>query len=104
MASSVFIYIKNKIPSIAVLRCLGLKPFQAFWVYFIQISVLGFASVVVGAILGSLTQVALPYVLKDVLPYEVNLGISTKAIVEGVIIGSIVTGLFSMVPLSISIE
>ena len=99
VASSVFIYIRSKIPSIAVLRCLGVKPLEAFWIYFIQISILGFFSVLLGAFFGSLTQIVLPEILKDILPYEVNLGISAKAIMEGLIIGSVVTALFAVIPL-----
>lgn len=99
VASSVLIYIKTKIPSIAVLRCLGLKSADAFWIYFIQISVLGFFSVLTGSVLGSLTQIILPEILKDVLPYEVSLSISGRAIIEGMIMGSIITALFAVVPL-----
>ncbi len=99
VASSVFIYIKSKIPSIAVLRCLGMKGNQAFLVYFLQIMVLGFIGVLIGAALGSLLQVVLPILLKDVLPYEVKLSISWKAIFQGLTIGTLVTGLFALVPL-----
>ncbi len=99
VASSVFIYIKSKISSIAVLRCLGTKASDAFWIYFIQISVLGFLSVLTGVILGSLTQIVLPIILKDVLPYAVELSISPRAILEGLIIGSVITALFSIIPL-----
>ena len=99
VASSVFIYVKTKIPSIAVLRCIGMKGNQAFLVYFLQIFVLGFFSVAVGVILGSLLQVALPVILQDVLPYKVDLSISWRAVVQGMLVGTIVTGLFALVPL-----
>lgn len=99
VASSVLIYIKSKIPSIAVLRCLGVQGAQAFWIYFIQIFVLGFIGVIIGTTLGSVIQIALPVILKDILPYEVDLQISPKAIAEGLVIGTIVTSLFSLVPL-----
>ena len=99
VASSVLIYIKSKIPSIAVFRCLGMKGNEAFMIYFIQISVLGFIAVLLGAGLGSAIQVMLPIVLQDILPYEVNLSISWRAITEGIIIGSIVTSLFAIAPL-----
>jgi len=52
VASSVMIYVKNKIPSIAVFRCLGMKGNQAFAIYFIQILVLGAVGVLIGALLG----------------------------------------------------
>ena len=99
VASSVFIYIKNKIPSIAVFRCLGMKGHQAFQIYFIQIFSLGLLSVIIGALLGSFIQMALPILLRDVLPYEVDMEISWRAILEGISIGFVVTSLFALVPL-----
>ena len=99
VASSVFIYIKSKIPSIAVFRCLGMKGSQAFMIYFIQIMVLGFIGVVIGASLGSVLQLALPVLLQDMLPYKVDLDISWTAVFQGLTIGTLVTGLFALVPL-----
>ena len=99
VASSVFIYIKSKIPSIAVFRCLGMKGSQAFMIYFIQIMVLGFIGVVIGASLGSVLQLALPVLLQDMLPYKVDLDISWIAVLQGLTIGTLVTGLFALVPL-----
>ena len=99
VASSVFIYIKSKVPSIAVFRCLGMRGSQAFTIYFLQIFILGFIAVLIGAFLGSLIQVALPVLLKNVLPYEVDMTISWRAIGQGIAIGSIVTSLFAILPL-----
>jgi len=99
VASSVLIYIKTKIPSIAVFRCLGMNGNQAFMVYFLQIFILGFIGVAIGAFFGSAIQVVLPIVLKDVLPYEIDLQISWKAIGQGLFIGTLVTSLFALVPL-----
>ncbi len=99
VASSVFIYIRNKIPSVAILRCLGMKGRQAFAVYTIQIIALGFMGAVFGAILGSVIQMALPFVLSDLLPVQVTITLSWRAIMEGVLIGLIVTILFALVPL-----
>ena len=41
VASSVHIYIRDKMSSIAVLRCLGVKGWQAFQIYLIQVVALG---------------------------------------------------------------
>jgi putative ABC transport system permease protein len=99
VASSVLIYIKTKIPSIAVFRCLGLTGSQAFLIFFIQIFILGFLGVVVGCFLGSAIQIVLPAILKDFLPYEIDLNISWKAIWQGIWIGTLITSLFALVPL-----
>ncbi len=99
VASSVFIYIKSKIPSIAIFRCIGMKGKQAFLIYFLQIFLLGFAAVLIGATLGSLIQLVLPVILADILPYAVDLDISWKAISEGIVIGLVMTSLFALIPL-----
>jgi putative ABC transport system permease protein len=99
VASSVLIYVKNKINSIAVFRCLGMKGWQAFMVYFIQIIFLGLLSVVLGAALGSGIQVLLPIILKDLLPYEVVMDVSWRAITEGIVVGMGITTLFALIPL-----
>ncbi len=99
VASSIWIYIKNKINSIAIMRCLGMSSRQAFMVYFIQIMTFGILSVVLGVLIGSLLQMALPLVLKDFLPFEVELVWSKGAAAQGFLMGAGVTALFALIPL-----
>jgi len=99
VASSVLIYIKTKVQSIAILRCLGMKGEEAFMVYFLQIISLGTLSVILGVVLGSLIQVVLPLVLQGFLPYEVNMSISPAAMIKGFIMGVLITSLFALGPL-----
>ena len=99
VASSVMIYIKNKVSSIAIFRCLGMTGGQSFFIYFIQILVLGLISVIIGAAIGSAIQMLLPIILRDFLPYEVDMDISWRAIIEGASIGVLITMLFALVPL-----
>ena len=99
VASSVMIYVKSKMASISVLRCLGMSGNQAFLIYFIQIFFLGLIGVLLGALFGSAIQMYLPVILKDFLPYEVQMAFSANAFIEGVIIGLVVTTLFATAPL-----
>ena len=99
VASSVMIYLKSKVSSIAIFRCLGMTGQQAFLIYFVQILILGLISVSIGAAIGSLIQILLPVILKDFLPYEVDMDISWRAILEGTSIGVLITMLFALVPL-----
>ena len=99
VASSVLIYIKTKIQSIAILRCLGMKEEEAFMVYFLQIFLLGIISVIIGSIIGSMIQVILPIILKGFLPIEVNMSISWPSIIKGLIMGIVITTLFALGPL-----
>ncbi|MDB5193492.1 MAG: transporter permease [Segetibacter sp.] len=99
VTSAIHIYIKEKISTIAILRCLGVKAKQAFIIYLLQIVGIGFIGSVVGAILGSLIQQVLPIVLKDFLPIEITTGLSWTAIGQGIALGVIISLLFALLPL-----
>ena len=99
VASSVYIYVKNKIPSIAIFRCLGMKGREAFFIFFFQIIGLGTIGVIIGCALGCLIQILLPKILSDFLPFEVQMMISWRAIWQGLTIGLLITSLFSVLPL-----
>ncbi|MEM1215776.1 MAG: FtsX-like permease family protein [Bacteroidota bacterium] len=99
VASSVLIYVKSKIPSIAVLRCLGMKGRDIFLVYLTQIITLGGLSVLIGVVLGTGIQLVLPLLFKDFLPLEVTTELAWNAMAEGTVIGLLVTLLFALVPL-----
>lgn len=99
VASAVHIYVKEKMQSIAILRCMGLSSKQAFLIFLIQITIIGFIGAVAGAALGSIIQQVLPIVFKDFLPLELQVIISWKAIGQGILLGVIISILFSLLPL-----
>ncbi len=99
VASSVHVYIKEKLATIGVLRCLGVSGKQAFLIYLFQVMAMGLIGSVVGAILGNLIQLYLPQLFKSFLPVEVTVAVSWFAIVEGIAIGMIVALLFALLPL-----
>ncbi|MFK8104219.1 MAG: ABC transporter permease [Saprospiraceae bacterium] len=100
VASAVHIYIKDKLATVAILRCMGVSGWQALWIYLIQIVVMGFIGSIIGAALGSLLQVSLPIVLGDFLPLQnVSSDISFSAITSGVFTGLGIAILFAMLPL-----
>ena len=99
VASAIHIYIREKINTIAVLRCLGVKGWQAFLIYLIQILGIGFLGSLIGAALGTFIQQLLPMVLKDILPLEISVDISWMAIIQGIVLGVIISVLFALLPL-----
>ena len=99
VASAIHIYIREKINTIAVLRCLGVSSRQAFIIYLIQIVGIGLIGSVLGAFLGALVQQFLPFVLKDFLPVEITIAISWAAIAQGILLGVIISLLFALLPL-----
>ena len=100
VASAIHIYIREKINSIALLRCLGTTSGQAFMIYLIQIIVIGFIGSVLGVLLGILIQQLLPIVVQDLLPVKINPVLSWRAMVEGLVLGMIISVLFALAPLA----
>ncbi|MFD2161191.1 ABC transporter permease [Paradesertivirga mongoliensis] len=99
VASAIHIYIREKLATIAILRCLGVKASQAFIIYLIQIVGIGLIGSIIGAVLGTVVQQVLPFVLKDILPVDISVIISWRAIFQGVVLGVIISVLFALLPL-----
>ena len=99
VASAIHIYVREKINSVAILRCLGARGSQAFLIYLIQIVVIGFIGSLAGAALGTIIQQFLPYALKDFLPVAITTELSWKAIGQGLLLGLVISFLFALLPL-----
>lgn len=99
VASSVHIYAREKRDEVAVLRCVGSSGWQAFNIYFIQIFLLGIIGSVVGASLGLAIQQIIPVAFKGLLPVEVSFSVSWLSFWKGIMVGTVVSLLFSMLPL-----
>src|SRR6185312_76005 len=99
VASAIHIYIREKIPSIAIMRCLGVKASEAFFIYLVQIVAIGVIGSVIGAILGTFVQHILPVVMKDFLPLNISTTTSWLAIGQGILLGIVISILFALLPL-----
>ena len=99
VASSVYIYVKEKKYAAAVLRCMGASGWQIFYVFFIQILFLGIIGSILGVLHGILVQYLLPLVISDFIPIEVSVQISWLAALRGLVVGLIISTLFSVLPL-----
>jgi putative ABC transport system permease protein len=99
VASAVQVYMREKIDTVAVLRCLGASGRQAFLIYLIQVGVMGLVGATVGALIGSQLQRLLPLVLAEFLPVEASTRLSLPSIAQGVVTGTLVAVLFALVAL-----
>lgn len=99
VASSIHVYVREKMSPIAILRCMGASASQSFLIYLIQITAIGFIGSVIGSILGVFIQRILPLVLKDFLPFEIDVSISWPAVIQGLVLGLIISLLFALLPL-----
>ncbi len=99
VASAIHVYVRQKITTVAVLRCLGASAWQSFGVYLVQGLALGLFGALVGAGIGVGLQLALPAFVKGLLPFDVEFFVSWAAVVRGLIAGVVVGGLFTLLPL-----
>jgi putative ABC transport system permease protein len=96
VGSAIHVYIGEKISAISTLRCLGLKAWDTFYIFLIQITFIGLTGSAAGAALGTAIQFVLPLLLKDFLPVDFTVQVSWPAILQGLITGVFVAVLFAL--------
>lgn len=99
VASAIHAYMKRKMNTVAVLKCLGASSAQTFTIYLIQASAMGLVGSVIGVLLGTGVMNALPVVLGDFLPVDIEMGLSPIPILQGLLIGLSMAVLFALLPL-----
>ncbi|MGH7963663.1 MAG: ABC transporter permease, partial [Candidatus Binatia bacterium] len=99
VASAIHVYIKEKLGTVAILRCVGAQARQTFAVYVLQAAVMGLVGAVGGALVGIAVQTALPLLLRDFLPVKIVFALSWSAVIQGVTIGLGIVLLFALLPL-----
>lgn len=99
VASSVHIYAREKRDEVAVLRCVGSSGWQAFNIFFIQIFILGILGSIIGALVGLGVQQIIPFLLQGLIPVELGFSISWSSLLLGLVLGAVVSVLFSLLPL-----
>jgi putative ABC transport system permease protein len=99
VASAINVYIRERRPGIAVLRCIGAGQSTAFLAYLIQASWLGLIGAGAGVLLGVLLQEIMPIALSGVLPVDVTTRLSVPSMLAGMGIGVWVAVVFALIPL-----
>lgn len=99
VASAIHVYVRQKIATVAVLRCLGATARQSFAVYLAQGLAIGLMGAALGAALGLLAAVAVPRLLADMLPFPVEFFVAWPAVARGVGAGLVICLLFTLLPL-----
>lgn len=99
IASSVHIYMKEKLKAVAVLKCLGATRRQAFLIFLVQISGMGAIGGILGTVAGLALQQSFPLLLQDFLPFSIELSITLKPILTGLFLGISMSVLFALIPL-----
>jgi putative ABC transport system permease protein len=92
-------YVRQKIATVAVLRCLGASARTSFAIYLVQGCGIGLSAAGVGAALGVAVQWTLPAVLRGLLPFAVEVLVSWPAVGQGALAGFVICLLFTLLPL-----
>lgn len=99
VASAMHVHVKQKIGTVAVLRCLGGSVGQTFAIYAGQGMGLGLAGALAGCFVGVVLPMVLPMALTDFLPVTFHYQIWWPAIVRAAGIGFLLCLLFALLPL-----
>jgi putative ABC transport system permease protein len=99
VAGAIHVHVKQKIPSVAVLRCLGGGVGQTFAIYVAQGMALGAAGALAGALLGVVVPVLIPQAFADFFPFTFQVYPSWPAVAKAAAVGFSLCLLFSLLPL-----
>lgn len=99
IAGAVQVYLKGKTDTVATLRCVGASSRQAMLIYCIQISLVGLAGCLVGALLGLAIQSSLPRLMQSFLPIDLQVEVSWSSVFSSLLFAWAFTTLFAFLPL-----
>lgn len=99
VASAIHAHVRQKLGTVAVLRCLGGSIAQTFAIYLAQGMALGAFGAVAGAGLGISIQALLPRVLADFIPFAFQFHTSWLAVGRAMAVGFGICVIFALLPL-----
>ncbi len=99
VASAVNVFTREKLPTAAVLRCLGATQKEVFAIYLLQAGTLALLGSAAGVALGILVQSRIPDLLGDFLPVRVSAWVDWESAAAGLAIGVWVALVFALLPL-----
>ena len=97
--SALAAFLKEKEGTIAIMKTVGAQSNFVTRHYIFILAILGLAGTILGLLSGLVLQHLLDVLFKGLLPENVTLQISWKAVLEGISLGVLVVGLFSFIPL-----
>lgn len=92
------VFVRQKIRSVAILKCLGATTGQVLATYVAQVALLGLAGSLTGVVLAWAAMRMIPASLLAILG-GVTYGLTASAIAQGIAVGLLVSLLFALVPL-----
>lgn len=99
IASAIQVHIRQKLPNVAVLRCLGTPLPSTFGVYLAQGLFLGAAGTVLGIVLGGLAARELPELVRGFIPFAFTVRLDGAGVTLAALTGFGICFLFTLLPL-----
>ncbi|MEL6304264.1 MAG: FtsX-like permease family protein [Bacteroidota bacterium] len=99
VASSIHIYVQEKLRSVAILKCIGATRRQTFLIYLLQMAGMGLLGGIFGVLGGLLLQQSFPLLLQGLLPFEIQISLVPTALLSGLVLGILLSVLFALMPL-----
>lgn len=99
VASAVHVFVKDKLTTVAVLRCIGARQWTVFAAYLLQAGLLGLAGSAAGVALGLGVQAVLPRLFTGLLPVEIGFTVQWPTVLAGLGGGVWVAVVFALIPL-----
>ncbi len=99
IASAIHVHVRQKLPDVAVLRCLGAPLADTFGIYLAQGIALGAAGSLIGIALGAVVAQQLPAVIGGFVPFAFAPRFAWGAAIEASSAGFVVCLLFALLPL-----
>ena len=92
------VFVKQKIRSVAILKCVGATTRQVLATYVVQVILLGLAGSLLGVALAQIGMMSIPASVATALG-GMDYGLTWSAVLQGVSVGLLVSLLFALVPL-----
>ncbi|HWP02707.1 MAG TPA: FtsX-like permease family protein [Gemmatimonadaceae bacterium] len=99
VASGVHAWIRSRVATVAILRCVGATSRQVLAMYIAQAVGMGIAGAALGALAGIAVQFALPELLGKLLPVDVQVRVEPAAVGSGIGLGVWIATAFALRPL-----
>ncbi|MCC7194073.1 MAG: ABC transporter permease [Gemmatimonadaceae bacterium] len=99
VASGVSAFVRQKVETVAVLRCIGATSAQVLGIYVAQAALMGLLGAAIGVAAGVAIQFSLPPLVRGLLPLGVSVAIVPGAVALGLTIGVWVALVFALRPL-----
>ena len=100
VSSVMRVFVQQKLRSIAILKCVGATSREILAVYMTQVLLLGIAGSLLGVVIAAAVIAAVPAFIGNIpAVFQVEYGLTTAAVAQGLAVGLLVSVLFSLVPL-----